>query len=673
MRPIRPILKIGIPFILGISIGLMATITYGLEWLQKAFMGAVAFALSALFLHLLVWILKKQQSAFHYIFWFCMGGLLALANNPLQNPKHFSHVNADTFIAQVNQVHLSKSKQTKFIRTELDMHYAFLDNKKREVTGKIIVFIDTSAWKDFKRNDRLIFHGVPEAISNNGNPGEFDLQLFWRTKGFTHQLFLGALEIELATRGNASTSIFEKMNSGISAQLERHLTGDVFAVALGVLLGDKSYLNLKLKDAFSGAGAMHLLAVSGLHVGIFLFLLQWLFKNFAKRTPRWLQFTIILAILWTYAGITGFSPSVNRAVTMFSFVAIGTLSGKRYDSVNGLLASAILLLFINPYFLFDIGFQLSYSAMLGIFLFSPLIEKSFYIKNKWLRFIWSGTAVALAAQLTTFPLTLYYFHQFPNYFLITNIGLMLISFTMMAIGLGLITLGNIPLIGQAVAFLFVVVVSALVYFVQWISTLPYAITRGFRISLWEMALLYLALALLLYAILHVQKKALYISLLLFLGFIAFQSYQSINDRLTHELLILNSDNPSFFVRRGQQADLIVVSNKEDIADKTQFILRSLDVYYGVNTKAHYLPRKKGHISTSIEGLSMDLRSGMIHVNFNEQTHAYLYGDYFKPDELPKAQTILFGTWLIPSNIELPETTAKRWWLKEKGAFRLKLK
>jgi competence protein ComEC len=268
---------------------------------------------------------------------------------------------------------------------------------------------------------------------------------------------------------------------------------------------------------------------------------------------------------------------------------------------------------------------------------------------------------------------LYYFHQFPNYFLITNLGLMLISFTMMAIGLGVITLGSIPLLGKSVALLFVVVISALIYFVEWVSTLPYAITRGLRISLWELALLYLVLALLLYAIWRVKKIALYTSLLLLLGFIAFQSYQSINDRQSKELLILNTNDPSFFIRRGHEAHLIVVSNKEDIAEKTQFLMRSLDVYYGINTKAHYIPRKKGTLSTSIDGLSLELRSGAIHVKHNNQTHAYLYGDYFKPEELPPTKTILFGTWVIPSNIEIPDRTSKRWWLKEKGAFRIKLK
>jgi competence protein ComEC len=163
---------------------------------------------------------------------------------------------------------------------------------------------------------------------------------------------------------------------------------------MGILLGDKSYLNLELKDAFSGAGAMHLLAVSGLHVGIFLVILQWIFKTFGRKLPRWFRFLLIVAVLWLYAGITGFSPSVNRAVTMFSFVAMGTLLGRRYNSMDGLLASAMILLAIKPYYLFDIGFQLSYFAMLGIFLFSPLIERSLPIKKKWLQFIWSGTAVA---------------------------------------------------------------------------------------------------------------------------------------------------------------------------------------------------------------------------------------------------------------------------------------
>jgi competence protein ComEC len=668
----KPIFKICLPFLLGLVLGLTVVVKLNLLSTQTFIlffiMGLVLLWVSNRFLTFF----GKKSSWIHLTTWFIAGLILALNVNNFKSSNHFSKFESEIFEARIDQIHITNGKKSKFIRCELSMLYAYGDMEQDEVQGKLLAFVDTSAFGDYKREDVIVFNAVPLAIKNQGNPGEFDLQLFWLTKGFTHQVFLGPDDIQFKAAGNYRSGLLDQMRSSIVKTLELHLNGDIFAVAMGILLGDKSYLNLELKDAFSGAGAMHLLAVSGLHVGIFLVILQWIFKTFGRRIPRKLQFALILAILWTYAGITGFSPSVNRAVTMFSFVALGTLSGRRYDSINGLIASAMILLAINPYFLFDIGFQLSYSAMFGIFLFSPLIEKSIYIKQKWLKFLWSGTAVALAAQLTTFPLTLYYFHQFPNYFLVTNIGLMLISGVMMAIGLGLITLGNIPVIGGLVALLFLVTISALIAFVEWISKLPHAITTGFRLGLWEVGLLYLAMGVFLYGLNTSKKIGIYVGGLSLLFFVAFQSFQSIQDSKTSEILILNANDPSFLVRRGNQCDLLIVSNKENIEEKSQFMKRALDVYYGVNTKMHFYPRKNGVISTSLPQVELQLKTALIHLRIGDQIYTFVHGDYFKNNDLLEADLYIGGPWVNQDIISAVASKKNIWMLKDRGAFKVKL-
>lgn len=614
---------------------------------------------------------RKNLSLIHLTAWLMAGVVLGLNSNITQDPKHFSHIDAETYEAKIDQINLTNGKKSKYIRCEMQVLFAYNAFEKHEVAGKILAFIDTAAFGDFKLDDVILFNSVPLAIKNQGNPGEFDLQLFWRTKGFTHQVFLASEDLTFKAAGNYRAGLFDRMKTNIVKTLGLHLTDDVFAVAMGILLGDKSYLNLELKDAFSGAGAMHLLAVSGLHVGIFLVILQWLFKTLGRRVPRWLQFSLILIILWTYAGITGFSPSVNRAVTMFSFVALGTLTGRRYDSINGLIASAMILLAINPYFIFDIGFQLSYGAMFGIFLFSPMIEKSLYIKHKWVKFIWSGTAVALAAQLTTFPLTLYYFHQFPNYFLVTNLGLMVISGLMMAIGLGLITLGNVPALGSAVALLFVVTITALITFVEWVSQLPNAITTGFRVSLWEVALLYLAMGVFLIGFYKARKIWIYLGILSLVFFIGFQSFQSIQDTQVREVLIVNANDPTFFIRRGKQGDLIVLSNKENIEEKTDFLKRALDVYYGIDTKLHFVARKNGNITTTIPGLEFITKPALIHLKMEDQTYTLIYGDYFKDQDLMDADVYIGGPWVSQDIINAIADKKKIWMMKDKGTFTVK--
>lgn len=668
----KPILKVFSPFLLGLVGALLFVLNYDKSVSPSLIFMMIYGLLFLLGTSMILSIFKKSKSAIHLTAWLLAGAILGMNANLSQDPNHFSKTSAETFDARIEQIHLTNGKTSKFVRCELEMLYAYNALEKHEVNGKLLAFVDTTAFGDFKLEDVLTLNTIPLPISNQGNPGEFDLQLFWRTKGFTHQVFLGIEEISFKQSGDYRSSVFDNLKSSIVATLGKHLKGDVFAVAMGILLGDKSYLNLELKDAFSGAGAMHLLAVSGLHVGIFLVILQWLFKTFGRRVPRWLQFTILLAILWTYAGITGFSPSVNRAVTMFSFVALGTLTGRRYDSINGLIASAMILLAFNPFFIFDIGFQLSYSAMFGIFLFSPMIEKSVYIKQKWLRFLWSGTAVALAAQLTTFPLTLYYFHQFPNYFLITNLGLMVISGIMMAIGLGLITLGNIPVLGSLVALLFVVTISALIGFVEWISKLPNAITAGFRLSLWEVALLYFAMAVFLLGINTVRKIWIYAGIGGLIFFIGFESFQSIQDVKTAEVLIINANDPTFFIRRGKQGDLLVVSNKEDIEEKSAFLKRALDVYYGIDINLHFVARKNGSITTSLSGLEFFAKPALIHLKMKDKTYTLIYGDYFKDQDLMDAEMYIGGPWVNQDIIGAVASKKKIWMLKDRGAFRVKL-
>lgn len=665
MQKLGPIKYLFFPLTLGIVFGVLLEIYAAL-----IFDSTVLFPVLLILLVILIvsHYFKKAPSWLITAIWFFLGWTIYAFHNPMNDTKYFAIADADIYEIEILHVPLSSSSQSRFIRCEANVTHALKNKVKIQTTGKIIAFIDTIEWQDFKPKDKLLVKAMPENIENMGNPGEFNVKQFWKNKGFQKQWFLGEGDFIFLQKGSANPSAFERIKQGVIAQLQRNLDGDVFAVAMGILLGDKSYLNLELKDAFSGAGAMHLLAVSGLHVGIFLVILQWLFKTFGKRIPRWLRFTFILAILWTYAGITGFSPSVNRAVTMFSFVALSSILGKRYNPLDGLLASACILLIINPSNLFDIGFQLSYLAMLGIFLFVPVLERGIYIRYKWLKFLWAGTCVALAAQLTTFPLTLYYFHQFPNYFLITNLGLMLISGVIMAVGLGLLSIGALPVLGVFIAAVFAVVVSALITFVQWVSDLPHAITTGLRIDLWEMALLYSGILLLILSLEIKNKWTLYSSLMIFLFFLGFQNFRYLSEQQTNEFIVLNNNDPMFFYRRGNQADLVVLSNKPDIEAKTAFLKRGLDVYYGLNTKLHFIERKRGTNLNSNQEFSVVTKTALVHFNLHGAWYTYIFGDYFKEEDLIETTNVILGPWVNQNMIAENYPDLSLWSLKEKGAF-----
>lgn len=217
------------------------------------------------------------------------------------------------------------------------------------------------------------------------------------------------------------------------------------AIVNAFVIGVTEGIDDELKHAYAAGGAMHALAVSGIHVsilyGVLLFLLQPLAK---RRAGPWSIAVISLLVLWMFAFITGLSPSVLRAVTMFSFVAIARPIGRTTSIINTLAASAFFLLLYDPYLILSAGFQLSYLAVFGIVLLYRPIYNLWEHRWAWSDWIWQVTCVSLAAQLSTLPVTLYYFHQFPIYFLLSNLFVVPGSAIVLLGGILLLLISPIP-------------------------------------------------------------------------------------------------------------------------------------------------------------------------------------------------------------------------------------
>jgi len=557
---------------------------------------------------------------------------------------YFGNLEGEYYSGKVIEV----SSNGRFLKCKVDVGHVLYDWGSEESEGNLILYVDTAECPLFGSDSEIIFHAEVFPIQNNNNPGDFDAKSYWNNKGFYHQAFINGNQLSVVGESQARFSVFSSLNERMNRLLENNLEGDALGVAKGVLLGDKADIRMELKEAFSGAGAMHLLAVSGLHVGIFLVIIQWLMSVFLTRLPKWVELLILFVILWTYAGVTGFSPSVNRSVTMFSFVAFGMVYGKHYSSLNGLLASAFLLLIIEPKFLFDIGFQLSYLAMLGIFLFSGSIERTFFIKHAFIKKIWIGSSVALAAQLGTFPLTLYYFHQFPNYFLLTNLGLMIFSGVLLGVGLGLITLGAIPYVGIFIAFLMYLVVTALVYFIEWVNSLPYALTRGFQFETWEIVLMYLLIGVFLWSIMNARKRVLLVAVGITSVFVIGESIKWHQKYLKNEFLVLNSTIPTFLVTNGDKGTLIVLSSHEDIAQKSEFQIKSLQNYYGIEIDLLVVDYPKGEIRLKHPDIHITHSKDVIKIDGAVKA-TYVLGNYYDMNLLESNHKVILGNWISQVN------------------------
>ena len=277
-------------------------------------------------------------------------------------------------------------------------------------------------------------------------PFEKDWRDYYAAKGVGGTAYISADRIRLVSTGVEGIPFFENARALFVKILERAFEpGRDRDVAEAMLLGVKTKIDFETLSTYSALGAIHILSVSGLHVGLLYLGLSLLFGFLLKLRPAgpWLFFGMMLALLWCYAGISGFSLPVLRSAWMFSVILFAKTFLRRQESLNTLAFSAFVLLFIHPASLFDPGFQLSYLAVWGLIAFQQRWVKLISFRG-WLCWlltkIWELTCVALAAQVFTWPLIVYYFHQLPHPLSFLLLNPFLILFSSVALILGFVTL-----------------------------------------------------------------------------------------------------------------------------------------------------------------------------------------------------------------------------------------
>jgi len=418
---------------------------------------------------------------------------------------------------------------------KFDLYMAMIDSyteskpKTYKVTAKIFAVKKVSKWQNVVGETMLYFNKEANTVPKYGevyvlkntireieapkNPFEFDYKTYQARKNiFTHQ-FLREGDFKLAgeMKGWSLLKFANSLNVYTHTVFKEILdTPKQMGVAEAMIGGMKAELDFETKQWYSATGAIHVLAVSGMHVVILFVVLNKLLGLFLdKKKPFFLA--TILILLWSYAIFTGLSPSVCRSTLMFSLIQLGTFFRRDDNPVNTLLLSAIILLIIVPNWLYDVGFQLSYLAVFGIMVIYPSLKRLFYFKWKPIRWIWEISAVSIAAQIFTLPLTLYYFHQFPNYFLLANPVVSLMSSFMLPIGLLVLFIAKIPYLGAALGLIFKWLIDILNFSVYLIAELPNALSTGLSISITTVILLFLTIASIL--LFFKNKEVIYIKLI----------------------------------------------------------------------------------------------------------------------------------------------------------------
>ena len=320
--------------------------------------------------------------------------------------------------------------------------------------GKLLLYFSKdSLGPQLQYGDKIIVSKSLQLIKNSGNPGAFNYEQYAAFQQIFHNVFLKERDWVLLQEKNSNwfkQFLFSSREKILSVLRRKANTGrDELGIAEALLIGYTNDLDKDLVQAYSNTGVVHIIAISGMHLALIYLMLVWIFVRIPiVNRSKILQVLLILGCLWLFSLLTGGAASVLRSAVMFSFITIGKNFVRKASIYNSLAASAFVLLCYNPYFLWDVGFQLSYLALIGIVVFQKLIYNIVFIKSKWLDKIWQLAAVSLAAQILTFPICIYYFHQLPTLFLLANIIVVPLSSLILYVEIFLLAFSWIPFLGS---------------------------------------------------------------------------------------------------------------------------------------------------------------------------------------------------------------------------------
>jgi competence protein ComEC len=343
----------------------------------------------------------------------------------------------------------------------------------KKVNGKSLLNIKKDSAKHLhKIDDVLLMNAIFRVVNKPANPNQFDYGKYLGKQYVYHQLFIQNTSV--LTLKSERSSIFgyaDAIRTHINKKLENYnFKPEELAIINALILGQRQDMSKDIYNSYTDAGAIHILAVSGLHVGLILLLLTVGLKPIEQlKNGKIIKVVLILILLWSFAIIAGLSASVTRAVTMFSIVAIAMHKKRPTNIFNTLAISIFVLLLVKPMFLFDVGFQLSYAAVLAIVSIQPLLYKLWQPPWKLMDYFWQILTVTVAAQFGVVPLSLYYFHQFPSLFFISNLAIIPFLGVILGLGILIIILAVLNALPQFFADLYGYIISGMNTVVSWVS------------------------------------------------------------------------------------------------------------------------------------------------------------------------------------------------------------
>ncbi len=537
-----PFLRLIIPFMMGIIVQqyYQLSITVSLIVFGFLIISYILFQFSKKFIQFkLYWV----NGIIINLLLFSIGTMLTYYRDVSHSPNHIDNYykSGDAIIATLQEPLSEKEKSYKALAS---VEYVSANDSLHPVKSSLLIYFKKdSSLPELDYGTQIVFNKPLQQIRNSGNPSAFNYQQYCAFQGIYCQAFLKQREFVVMPQKNEN--IIKKFLL-IAQQktlnvFRKYIQGDEekgFAEAL--LIGYKDDLDKNLVQSYTNTGVVHIIAISGMQLALIYGFLIILFKPFSKfRLARLLKPIVIISTLWLFSLMSGASASVLRAAVMLTCIVIGESFSKKASIYNNLAASAFLLLCYNPFWLWDVGFQLSYSAVLSIVIFMKPIYNLIYIQNKILDFIWQLTAVTLSAQILTTPISIFHFHQFPNYFLLTNLIAVPLSSIILFGELLLCAVSFIPFIAKFVGIVLYKLIWLLNSFIEHVETMPQSLWNSLQINILQVIFLYAFLISISIWLMMKKKNYFQLSLIALLCFVMIRSFSFWQSNHQQKMIVYN--------------------------------------------------------------------------------------------------------------------------------------
>jgi competence protein ComEC len=534
---------------------------------------------------------KKINAIIIYVLIFSVGGLMVI-NKKFNNQEHHFSRYKSAFAKGIISKPLEEKDRT--FKTVISIQQVVdSTHSAKNADGNLLVYIQKdSSISNVEMGDEVLFQLNYKPVDEPKNPGEFDYKNYLKYKSIFQQQYIAVSSITIIHKHQALfiKRISDNIGKYVQSILRKYIPKkEQFALADGILLGHRADIDVDLYNAFAYTGILHILSVSGLHVGIIYGMLLF-FLSFIKDKNKKIKiakFVFIFIFIWMFTFVTGFSAACVRAAILFSLLNFGKLNKEHVSNLNLLAGAALIQLLMDPNNVFDIGFQLSYLAMLGLFIFYKPIYALYYHPNKIVDWTWQLWSASIAAQVFTVPLSIYYFGNFPTYFLFANIFAIPLSAVILWLSMALIPLSFIPFLAKIIGWLDAFIISVFIQLTYFFSDLPFGKLFNLYISKWQLLLLFTAvLCLSLYIIVR-KNKLLIACLSLFLVTIFISYYYSIQQLKKDEMILYSvQKNIVLAVNKKNQQYLF---SKDSLSEKAfSFSIKNSYRAYRIDEHQQYL-------------------------------------------------------------------------------------